>query len=419
MGHSRSDEQRRALKQLVESALLHLKGLGYSERTQRYCWQVWNAVLQFACGTSSRSKRIRTFAADFLASRGIRPGNTRRFSWCQMEARQRLRVLIEFQETGTFRRHPKRIEELLVPPAFDRARQHYELFCTQQLGHQPTTLAGRRRILTFFFAFLSTRGVKSAKGICAPLLTAFFIDRARHIGPGSLATELGSIRSFLRFLAMRGVIAAELVAHVKGTRVAKEHRLPPVWPAQSVAALLAAVDRSSSVGKRNYAVLLLASRLGLRACDIRALELDDLLWTEDRISLTQKKTGRVLSLPIGDELGAALIDYLRNARPRVACRTVFLKSRAPHEPLGTSGSLRAIVGSTARRAGIVLPPGVPFGTHSLRHTLATHLVKAGRRLETVAGILGHASIESTRVYTHLDVATLRCVALDPDRVLYG
>jgi integrase len=195
--------------------------------------------------------------------------------------------------------------------------------------------------------------------------------------------------------------------------------LPPVWPPEAVEALLGAVDRSSRLGKRDYAILLLAARLGLRACDIRALKLDNIQWAEARLTLNQSKTGRYLSLPLSEELGQALIDYLRHARPQSPHREVFLRARAPYEPFGPTNPLYGVITGTLRRANISLPRGMPRGLHSLRHTLATRLVQTGKPLESVAAVLGHSSIESTRIYTHLDVGALSSVALDPEEVLHG
>ena len=419
MDHVRSDHQWCALDRLVARALGHFEELGYTERTRKYYTLAWRPIIQFACSRSLCSTRVRDFAVDFLTRRRIRRGKVPTLTWSQQLIRRALNVLMEFQENGSFRRHPKRIDDPKLPRGLVRERDSYQSFCTQHLGHRPSTVAARLHTLKWFLVFLGSRGVRSARQIRPPTLTAFIAERARHVSTRSLATEIGSLRSFLRFLGMRGLIAADLVAHVRGLRCAKEHRLPPVWPAAAVKALLAAVDRSSAVGKRNFAMLLLAARLGLRASDIRTLDLDDLRWTEDRITLDQTKTGRALTLPLDGEIGGALIDYLQHARPRTACRTVFLKARAPHEPLGTSGSVHAVVVSNARKARIKLPPGVPCGVHSLRHTLATRLVQAGQRLETVAAVLGHASVESTQVYTHLDILALRSVALDPDKVLHG
>ena len=147
--------------------------------------------------------------------------------------------------------------------------------------------------------------------------------------------------------------------------------------------------------------------------------LDNIQWGDACLTLTQAKTGRALSLPLTEELGQALIDYLRHARPRSPHREVFLKARAPYEPFGPTNSLYSVITATLRRTPISRPRGLPCGLHSLRHTLATALVQSGEPLETVAAVLGHRSIESTQVYTHLDVDALRAVALDPEEVHHG
>lgn len=412
------NRQRCPLNQLVTRALRHFEELGYPEKTRKYYLLAWTHLIRFACTASYCSKPVRHFADEFFEKRGIRSGRQSSLSWFHQLVRRAVNVLDEFQETGAFRRHPRRIADPEIPRALARERDHYELFCRRHLAHRPSTIASRLFMLKWFLVFLRSRGITSTRRIDAAVLTAFIAERARHVSSRSLAAELGSIRSFLRFLGMRGLVSTNLIAHVRGIRFAKEHRLPPVWPAAAVKALIDGADRSSAVGKRNYAMLLLATRLGLRACDIVTLELDNIRWADEYITLNQRKTGMPLTLPLDNRIGAALIDYLQHARPRTNHRTVFLRVRAPYEPL-IANNLYAVVKSTARRSGVELPAGVPYGIHSLRHTLATRLVQSGQRIETIAGILGHASIEATRVYTHLDVDSLRSVALDPDEVIHG
>lgn len=419
MTQAKTDSLLPALEQVVTSALQHLQALGYSARTRRYYERGWILLVRFARKTAPKYTRVRDLAADFLANCGIVPNQKSDLSWSQGVIRRGLRILIEFQETGGFRLYQNRIEEPYIPSLLRQELEHYEAFCKHHLHYHTTTLVRRRHVLIGFLAFLGAQGVTSPSELQSALLTAFIAQRARHVRPSSLATEVGGVRSFLRFLGMRGLVAADLVAQACTLRFSKEHRLPPVWPPEAVEALLGAVDRSSSVGKRDYAILLLAVRLGLRACDIRGLKLEHIQWAEARLSLTQSKTGRTLSLPLSEELGQALIDYLRHARPRSPHREVFLKVRAPYEPFGPTNPLYAVVTATLRRANISLPQGMHHGLHSLRHTLATGLVQSGQPLESVAAILGHRSIESTRIYTHLDVDTLRSVALDPEEVLHG
>ena len=317
MTHGKTDSQLPALERVVTSALQHLEELGYSARTRGDYERAWGSLVRFANKNAPRCTRVRDLEADFLASCGIAPGQQRDLTCAQDMIRRGLRILIEFQETGRFRPHKKRIEEPCLPPLLRQELERYEAFCKHHLRH-----------------------------------------------------EVECMRSFLRFLCTRGLVGADLVAQARALRFSKEHHLPPVWPPETVEALLEAVDRSSSLGKRDYAILLLAARLGLRACDIRALALDNIQWAEARLTLTQTKNGRYLSLPLSEELGQALIDYLRHARPRSPHRAVFLKARAPYEPFGPTNPLHSVITATLRRASISLPRGMPRGLHSLRHTLA-------------------------------------------------
>ena len=420
MSRAEPDPVSPPLDQLIANALQHFGELGYSQRTRGYYANVWRAFLEFALDTASSLQLEPRIATAFLESRGVAQRATLvgELTWSQQETRRAIRVLLDFQATGDFRRHPKRKPDPPIPGAFRRELDQYEEFCQRQLHHRPATLLARRRTLMSFVVLLGSHGILTPVALDAESLSAFITARAQQIGPSSLATEVAHLRSFVRFLGMRGLVAPDLIAHARAFRFSKEHRLPPVWPPQAVEALIAAVDRSSPQGKRDYAILLLACRLGLRATDIRSLRLDEICWSGARINLTQRKTGRPLSLPIDDEIGEALIDYLEHARPAVDHREVFLKLRAPCEPLGPGNSLYSVVASALYRAQIELPAGIPRGLHALRHTLATRLVCAGESLETVAGVLGHHSVESTRVYTHLDVETLRCVAPDPEEVLH-
>lgn len=421
MAYKEPDQDSPPLDRLIANALRHLEELGYSQRTRKYHGNVWRALLEFGGGTAASPRLTDRLATAFLESRGVtqRSIRTGGITWSQEESRLAIRVILEFEATGSFRRHPKRIPAPQIPEAFQREMDRYEEFCRRHLHHHPATLNSRRRTLVSFVVFLESSEILAPGDLDAESLSAFITMRAWKIQPRSLATEVGHLRSFVRFLTMRGFVGPDLIVHARALRVAKEHRLPPVWPEEAVKALISGVDRSSPQGKRDYAILLLACRLGLRSSDIRSMRLDEINWSEARIQLKQRKTGRPLSLPVDEEIGEALIDYLKHARPTVDHREVFLRVRAPNGPLGPSNSLYGVVASALRRAQVELPAGLPRGLHALRHTLATRLVCAGESLDTVAGILGHQSIECTRVYTHLDVEALRCVALDPDEVFDG
>jgi integrase len=154
----------------------------------------------------------------------------------------------------------------------------------------------------------------------------------------------------------------------------------------------------------------------MRVGDIRELRLEHLLWDEARIEIAQTKTGEPLSLPMSEQIGLALIDYLRHGRPASHHRYVFLRLMAPFEPFGANNNLHHIVAQYRCRAGIALPDHCRRGMHSLRHTLASRLLEQQTPIETIADILGHQTTESTRVYTKVDIKALRTAALDPQEV---
>lgn len=246
-----------------------------------------------------------------------------------------------------------------------------------------------------------------------------FVKSLTQLKPKTLATTVSRIRGFLRYLCMRGLIDGALVDQVPKVRVYPGERLPTTWTPEAVESLLAAVDRASPIGKRDYAILLLATRLGLRAGDIREMRLDQLDWEQARIHVVQAKTGVPLELPLTEEVGEAIIDYLRHGRPPVAHREVFLRQNAPFEPFGRNNNLHSIITSYRRKAGVELPALSRRGLHSLRHTLASRLLEAGVPLDTIAGTLGHLSPETTRLYLRINVNDLRRAALDPEEVLHG
>jgi integrase len=179
--------------------------------------------------------------------------------------------------------------------------------------------------------------------------------------------------------------------------------------------ILAATDRSTPLGRRDYAILLLAARYGLRPSDIRRLKLDEIDWRSARIDLRQLKTGRPLALPLLPDVADAITAYLRDGRPASPTRTVFLRHRAPFEPFAAQNNLMAIMRQAMRRADLAARTG-RRGLYLFRHTLATSLLSSGRQIKTIADVLGHASTDTTYGYTRVDLASLRAVAISEEEV---
>lgn len=224
----------------------------------------------------------------------------------------------------------------------------------------------------------------------------------------SLQHIVAHLRSFLRFLVERGVIAAGLDTTIDTPRVYRGERLPRSLPWKTVQSFLAAIDRSTPMGRRDYAMFLLVTTYGLRTSEVAALRLDDIEWRAGRLRIPRPKTKTPIVLPLTKEVGAALIEYLQRDRPELPHRELFLRVRAPSGPIAPTAVTEAFQAWT-RRAGLAIPHQ---GPHCLRHSLAVHLLREGTSLKAIGDLLGHRSIESTCVYLRLHVGDLRDAALE-------
>ena len=402
------------LQALVHAALQSMQGLGYSPAYLRLCHGVWRDFLHFALRAPAPAEFSQELVTRFLASRGIPPERASPgFSPRQRLIRAVLRILSEFHLHGCYQRRRNAVPRVTLAAPLQALLHDYQGFCRQHLHCTPGTLRCRTRHLTRFLYFLESHQVQDLATLQAEHLSDFIRSQIQ-LRPKTVAVISSDLRSFLRFLCLRGLHPDNLSSQVPKVRLARNARVPAVWSREEVAALLAAVDRCSPKGKRDYAILLLAGRLGLRVSDIRRLRLDNLHWRESLLELTQAKTGATLVLPLTEEVGEALIDYLRHGRPVTTHREVFLRLKAPVEPFGSNDNLHHIITFYRQRAGIALPPQGGTGLHSLRHTVATWLLETGTPLETIASILGHRSLESTQIYTKVDLEALRQAALDPE-----
>lgn len=239
-------------------------------------------------------------------------------------------------------------------------------------------------------------------------IEAFISMMGTRVGRSRLGQISAVLRSFLRFLAITGEIPAGLDAMVDSPCIWRGERLPRALPWDTVRTFLRSIDRSTPKGRRDFAMFLLIATYGLRTCEVAALDLDGIAWETGQICVPRPKLGTPLMLPLTDEVGSALLAYLRQGRPASTHRRVFLRVVFPLGPLGR-GAIRDAFRTWARRAGISLP--VRGGPHCLRHSLALHLLREGTPLKTIGDILGHRTAEATGVYLRLDIDDLRDVAL--------
>jgi integrase len=242
-----------------------------------------------------------------------------------------------------------------------------------------------------FVAFTGTRGGLAR---CDATTIEAFVATLTGYQVKTVEHKPRALRSFLRFASADGLVDAAVLDAVPAARSSKQARVPSVWDAREVARILDAVDRGNASGKRDYAIVVLVTRLGLRSIDVKRLEFGDFDWPGNRLFVTQAKTGHRMQLPLLKEVGWAVIDYIRGGRPVSDCPQVFLRHTAPIGPFTDQDHLHQILVKHARVAHVPISEKRRHGMHSLRHTLATRLMEDGTPLEQIADILGHQEVKA-------------------------
>ena len=216
-----------------------------------------------------------------------------------------------------------------------------------------------------------------------------------------------ALRSFLRYVRYRGEVPLDLAAAVPVVANWSMTSIPRAIPADQVRRLLASISRRTATGRRDYAILLLLARLGLRSSEVAFLELEDIDWHAGRMRI-RGEGGRRVELPVLAEVGDAIAAYLRHGRPPSTSRRVFLRARAPIRGFLGPSAIGSIVRHALQRAGIQAPT---TGAHQFRHGLATQMLRHGASLSEIGDVLGHRSPETTKIYTKVDLDALRPLAL--------
>jgi len=194
----------------------------------------------------------------------------------------------------------------------------------------------------------------------------------------------------------------------------KSHRaekVPSFYTNEEIRKMALTIERNTPAGKRNYAMFMLASQLGMRSSDIRHLQFGNINWERNIITFKQYKTEKTIELPLFTNIGEAIIDYIRNGRPPSKEKTIFLRAVAPFTAINDSSSFSCIISNIIYKAGIETK-GRHHGSHCLRHSLATNLLKQGTSLPVISETLGHNNTGSTLIYLHVDVKGLLRCSLD-------
>lgn len=297
------------------------------------------------------------------------------------------------------------------PPQFQALFQGY-IDNKRAEGHSEDTLQSYAIYLGRFSDYLNSRGIADIRDM-DEIAVLGFTDTFIRYSPSMIHTTLCSLRTFFHYLFQNGFVFRDFAYIVPHDGYRKRTKVPSAYPKEDVETLLKSIDRGNPKGKRDYAIILLAARLGLRAQDICDLSFNNLKWETNTIELLQEKTEEPIVLPLLEDVGLAIIDYLKYARPDYEFTNVIFLRLAP--PLGKlqAPTLHSIVAQHMRTAGIKIQDGKKHGPHALRHSLASALLEENTPLPVISEILGHRNTASTSVYLKIDINQLRTCSLDP------
>lgn len=410
------------IRQLSEAVLGELRRLGYAAETIRLYRALYGKLLRYADDLQIQYHSVEVCERWLKESFGIDPALVvtrkedpyRRENYlpirvCQCLTEWQLHGCLALKKQGKLAAHE-------LPHPFRAGYESYAGFC-RDAGYSERGAYTRLNRIKRMLLFLDQHGVLDLQAITAGDISAFFKSQI-ELDSRTVATMLVSCRVFFRHLYRTGFTRDDLELKLPVVKANRRFRLPRVWRQEDILSVLNSIDRGNPTGKRDYAILMLITRYGLRSADVKTLKLSSLRWNENLIEIVQNKTGTPLRLPLLRDVGWAIIDYLQNGRPISPCPEVFLTSTVPIRPFGChSCGLNAILAKHVREAGVRIPHDLPKGMHALRHTLASVMLGNGVELPVISSVLGHVSSEATGVYLHIDRERLRQCALDPEEVL--
>lgn len=383
--------------------------LQYSPDSLRRYNKVFNEFTEYA-GEKEYSQQL---GAEFLAWKFDQIGGfvtAGTYSKDEMYYFRAIRSLAEYYNFGViFRRHDFH-GEIVWPEPFRECTEKFFL-SKVEYGVSYGYVRHSRMVIKDLILFLDALEVHTPQQV-RYIHVEQFIGSLVGWSTSTVRDRISMVRNYFRFLFLDGYIQEPIAEKIpSGLTPRGRKKLPTVWSEEDIRRLLESMDLTNPNGKRNYAMLLLAARLGLRIGDIRDLQLSDIDWQACTLTIVQNKTKEPLTLPIPADVGWAIIDYLKNGRPVTESGNIFVRHVPPYDGFAITSNLHNIMTKAISNAGIPCE-GKPGGFHTLRHSLATHLLQGGVESTTISDILGHTSPETVKHYLQADTFSLRRCALE-------
>ena len=378
-------KQQKSIRDLVLGLNRHLPDIDYRPSTIARLNAEWDKLIAYAdaCGVEEFSMELgRTFVWEIC---GAILGDKD----TSHNVNRAIHMLADFEQYGTvFRQSKETLKKF--SPEFESLFESY-LDYLRKTGTAEGSIRTWRGRLFRFDSFLRNSGINNFREIEAQHIFTY-VESLSCYASGTIGSTIRILRRLFDYAIENDYHSINHMNALPDVRRIKSYRLPAVFTPDEVERILAVADRDNALGKRNYAILILVAKTGLRISDVRELRFDNINWQTKTISIVQQKTGVPLDLPLLDDVDWAIIDYLQHGRPETDCLNIFVRHNAPYDAF--TDSMRRIVLNYTQKAGVEVPQHRPIGMHTFRHRIATTMLKNGAKYTDIAQALGHAAPES-------------------------
>ena len=402
--------QKKTLEELIQDLEQELLRLGYTRGSMIFYKRRWKLLFEFAnaqggfyyterLGIDFIEKYFNILEKDFEGT----------LIQSEVQNLRIIRMLGDFQLHGTILRRYYKHKEILQNPYFIEVIDGFKQYCMDK-DYSAVTVAHYTKQAAKFLDYADSQSVKSCTEIHLKLINNYIKTLAGYTYK-TVEQQLCSLRAFAKYLYHKELIDKDYSLKIPMVEARRQTRIPSVWSSEDLKNLIIAIDRGNPMGKRDYAIIMLACRLGLRCGDIKKLTLENFHWEDKKLVFVQSKTRTTLSLPLTHDVGWAVIDYLKYGRPKAESPCIFIRHVAPFLPFTEEDHLNQMIAKYRKMAHIPKSQK-KVGMHSLRHTLASLLLESNTPLPIISDILGHIDTESTAVYLKVDLKKLKECPLD-------
>jgi len=397
-----------SLKEQIQRVESYLHVSGYSAGTIKRYHCCWNVLLKYCLARGIIHFSYASCMA--IVKQEYHIPSSGKLKSIQVFHLRTIKILDEFSKYGRiFRCHQKPGKQ--VNSNFSECLNQFVNY-SHTCGLSERTVRSKTIQVVQFLNYIGDSGIENFKQLSVDNILSY-VKNLEDTGyaRSTRSSILFTLRTFLSFLYDKQYIPKYLQDLFPVIFSNKSERIPSYYSEDELRKILLRVNRDDIIGKRDYLILLLAIQLGIRAGDIRMLKLDYIHWEKNTIEFTQQKTRNPIQLPLPGNVKFAIIDYIKNGRPKSELSYIFIRHRAPYDAYSTTNVFHYVITRYLTEAGVSFS-GRKHGLHSARHSLASNLLKNNTPYPVISGILGHENTSTTRLYLTIDIEQLRSVALE-------